>query len=89
MYLRKSPIWKGEVGDLVCVESIQTLFDGLTICLYDLCDTASLIISLPHYGVKPTGLPVIGSYLVLGDIQNRQTDGSAKPSWSERVRRNM
>ena len=26
---------------------------------------------------------------VLGDIQNRQTDGSANPSWSERVRRNM
>ena len=26
---------------------------------------------------------------VLGDIQNRQTDGSANPSWSQRVRRNM
>ena len=28
-------------------------------------------------------------HMMLGDIHNRQTDGSANPSWSQRVRRNM
>ena len=34
LYNRDSPIWKGEVGVLVCVESFQTFFmDWLKVCL--------------------------------------------------------
>ena len=64
LYIRESPIWKGEVRVLVCVESIQTLFDGLTRSMTNFCDTVSLITSYSTYGLKSIGLPVLGSFLV-------------------------
>ena len=64
MYIRYSPIWKGEVGVLVWVDYFPTLFDGLTRGLYNLCDTASFITSSSDYGVKFIGLPVLGSSFV-------------------------
>ena len=63
MYLRDSPIWKGEVGALVWVESLQ-LFNLLTRALSNFCETASLITSSSDYGVKPIGLTVLGSSFV-------------------------
>ena len=42
MYLKDPPIWKGGVGVLVCVESLKTLFDGLTRGLYNFCETESI-----------------------------------------------
>ena len=45
VYLRELPIWKVEVGVLVCVEYLQTLFYGLTRGIYNFCATASLITS--------------------------------------------
>ena len=63
VYLRESPIWKGEVRALVWVESLQTLFDGLTRGLSNLCDTASLITSSSASWVKYISLPVIVSSL--------------------------
>ena len=64
VYLRESPIWKGEVGVLVYIESIQTLFDGLTKGMYNFCETISLINSSSSSGVKPIVFPVHGSSLV-------------------------
>ena len=49
---------------MVCVESIQTLFDGLTRSMTNFCDTVSLITSYSTYGLKSIGLPVLGSFLV-------------------------
>ena len=64
VYLRESPIWKGEVGVLVCVESLQTLIHGLTRGLSNLCETASLISLSSTSGVKSIVLPFLGFYLV-------------------------
>ena len=64
MYLIESHILKDEVGFLIFVESLQTLFYGLTRGLSNFFDTASLITSSSTYGVKSIGLPVIGSSLV-------------------------
>ena len=52
MYIRESQIWKGEVGALVWVEPLQTVFGGLTRGLSNLCETASLITSSSDSGVK-------------------------------------
>ena len=60
VYIIELLIWQGEFGALDWVESIQTLFDGLTIGLSDLCDTASLITSSSASGLKTIGFPVIG-----------------------------
>ena len=59
--MRESPIWKGEFGVLVCIESLQTLFDGFTRCMYNLWDIAYPIPSSSTYGVIIIGLPVIWS----------------------------
>ena len=64
MYLRESPIRKDEVVVLVSVESIHTLFYGLTRGLYNLYETASLLNLSSTYAVKSFGLLVIGSLLV-------------------------
>ena len=71
VYLRDSPILKVEFGVLVCVESVQTIFDGLTIGLFNLCDTDSLITSSLTSGVKYIALPVLGSYLVYMDAKEK------------------
>ena len=64
VYLKESPIWKGEVGVLVCVESLQTLFDELNRGLFNLFETTFLITSSSTYGVKCIWLHIIGSYLL-------------------------
>ena len=64
MYLRESPICKGEVGVLVCVESLQALFYEVNIGLYNLCETASLITYYSSSGVKSFFLSVIVSFFV-------------------------
>ena len=71
VYLIDSPILKVEFGVLVCVESVQTIFDGLTIGLFNLCDTDSLITSSLTSGVKYIALPVLGSYLVYMDAKEK------------------
>ena len=43
VYLRESPICKGEVGVLVYDESLQNLFDKLTRGLSNLCENESLM----------------------------------------------
>ena len=62
MYLIESTIFRGEVGALVLVESLQTLFGVLTGGLSNFCETSSLITSSSASGVRYVGLPVIGSY---------------------------
>ena len=64
VYLRESPIWKVELGALVWVESLKTVFDGLSRGISNLCETTSLISSLSYSGVKSIGLPVLGSSFV-------------------------
>ena len=64
VYLRSLQTRKGEVVVLVCVESLQTLFDELTRDQSNFCETASLINSFSWSGVKYIGLPVLGSSLV-------------------------
>ena len=71
MYLRESPIWKGEGGFLVCADSIQTLFYGLTKGQSNLCDTEYLITSSSTSKVKSIGLPALGSSLVHMDIKTK------------------
>ena len=64
MYLRESPTWKSEFGALVLVESIKTFFDGFNRGMSNFCETVSLINSSSSSGVKPIGLPVLGSSFV-------------------------
>ena len=64
VYLRESLIWKGEVGYLVWVEYLQTLFYGLTRGISNFCETASLITSSLSSGVKSIGWPVLWSSFV-------------------------
>ena len=54
----------GEGGVFVFVESLQNLFYGLTIVLFNLCETVSLINPSSTYRIKSIGLPVLSSYLV-------------------------
>ena len=54
-------MWKGEVGALVLVDYLQTLFGGFTRGLSNLCDTAFLITSSSVFGVKYIGLTVLVS----------------------------
>ena len=63
--MRESPIWKCEVRVLDCVETIQTLFDGLTRVFYSLCETASLKTLCSTSWVKYIGLHVLGSLFSL------------------------
>ena len=60
VYYWESPIWKGEVGFLVCFESLQNLFYVLTRRLSNLCETASLVTSYSTSGVKSISLPILG-----------------------------
>ena len=64
VYLRESPIRKGEVGALVWDECLQDLFDGMNRGLSNLCETDSLITSSSDYGVKYIWLLVLGSSFV-------------------------
>ena len=64
MYLRGSPILKVEVGVIVCIEFLQTLFYGLSKVMYNLCDTAYIIPSCSTSGIKYIGLTVLGSPLI-------------------------
>ena len=64
MYLRESPIWKGEFGALFWVEYLQALFDELTRDVSNLCETDFLINSSSFSGVKSIGLPVLVSFFV-------------------------
>ena len=43
LYLSYLPSWKVEFGVLFCVDYIQTLFDGLTRGVSNLCETKFLI----------------------------------------------
>ena len=60
VYLRESPIWKGELGDLVWVYPLQTFFDRFNMVLYNFCETISLLTSSSDSRVKYIGLTVIG-----------------------------
>ena len=64
VYIRESPIWKGEVGDLVWFYSLQTLFDVMNTGLSNFCKAASLIASSSVFALKFIGFPVIGSSFV-------------------------
>ena len=64
VYLRESPIWKGEVGTLFWLESLHNLFYGLNRGLSNVCETASLITSSSDSGVKYFGLNFLGSYFL-------------------------
>ena len=64
MYPIELPIWKGEVGDLVWVESLQTLFGGLIRGISNLCETYYLITSSSASGVKSIVFSSLGSSIV-------------------------
>ena len=53
MYLGESTIQKGEYGVLVCVESFQSLFDGMTRGLSKFCEIVSLINLSSTSGLNP------------------------------------
>ena len=55
----------------MCVDPLQTLFDGLTRGLSNFFDTASLITSSLTSGVKYIVLPVLGSSLVYMEAKEK------------------
>ena len=61
MYLKDSPICKGEVGALVWGEYLQSVFDGLNRGMSNFFETTSLITSSSASRVKCIGLYVIVS----------------------------
>ena len=68
-YLGELPIWKCNVGILVCVESFQNIFGGLTWITYNLCGTVYLETSYSTSGVNYIGLSIIGYSFYLMAIE--------------------
>ena len=58
--MRELPFWKCEVGVLDCVQSFQTVLDGLTSIVSNLYETDYLMNSFYTYGVNYTGLTILG-----------------------------
>ena len=71
LYLRETPIWKGFFGVLVCVKSLQTLFDELSRGISNLFYTSFLINSYSTSLVKPIGFTVLVYYLVLTEVKEK------------------
>ena len=67
VYPRELPIRNVGFRVLFFVESLQTLFDGLTISMSNLCQTESQITSSSIFGVNSIRLTVLGSSLVRMD----------------------
>ena len=71
MYIIEPPIWKGEIGVLVWVESLRTFFDEFTRGLSNFFETESLMTSSSASGVNSIDFNVLGSYLAHMDSKEK------------------